>query len=202
MRACRQAAAEKKGADVSINTPRFNHVLLCLLSYKSLMDASPHPPRPRTSAPTGGLWGPLQLLTDSPAAAAAALARQACQSRVLPSHMLCAGEARHCWGSLGDAGWRGIRRHCGSAEKLGAQRQLATCLPPSPAPPTFQGRNPWANSQPGVSSTANAGLGKANTEGLHAAGPLPYGVAFGWPCPQLPLVSPALCPQSSEGLPG
>lgn len=137
MRACRQAAAEKKGADVSINTPRFNHVLLCLLSYKSLMDASPHPPDP----------GPVPQQEGSGALSSSLLTVQLLLP--LPWHarhaspgccqVTCSAQARP--GTAGAA--LGMQGGVAFAGTVGLQKSWVprgswppACHPPQPHPPS------------------------------------------------------------------
>lgn len=109
------------------------------------------------------------LLADHPAATAtAALACQACQAQQC-SHRPCAGEARPHWG--GHCGLQGVVLACLWAVQPFPVRQRSwksrssgrlTRHTALPHPSSWKAK-PWANSQPGASGTANAGLGKANT---------------------------------------
>lgn len=86
----RSCPRKERDRGVRWDTPSLSHVLLCPWLHKSPIDARP---RLHTAALTQGFWGPLLLLADHPAAAAAAaLARQACWA--LQCKVTCCARAR------------------------------------------------------------------------------------------------------------
>lgn len=96
--ACRPAIPAQKEQMCPHRAPGFGHVFLCP-SHTKVPLMLPLTPAPWSQCPRTGLCGPLLLLANSPAVAAAAAAVQACQAcqaLAIRSHMLCAGEAMHC----------------------------------------------------------------------------------------------------------
>lgn len=93
-----------------------------------------------------------------------------------PSHTLRAGEARPGWGSSGPRGRDSYREGSppGSGRKAGspevADHLPATLTQPHSTPSSWRAK-PGTNREPGVTDTAGAGLGKANTAGPRSARP-------------------------------
>lgn len=154
------------------DTPGLDPVFLPQ-SHRSPTDAASHPHTP-TPGPN------IRALGTS--SAACRLSSCHCHCRpgtpgmpdpALQSHMLHTGKARRCWGQ--QRAWRAW--HLGTVqtswvvqESWKPRRGRPPACHPHFTSPSWRA-NPWANSEPGVSNTANTGLGKANTPGHHSAGP-------------------------------
>lgn len=159
----RSCPRKRRDRGVRWDAPSLGHMLLCPWPHKSPIDARP---RLHAAALTQGLWGPLLLLADHPsAAAAAALACQACRAQ--QCKVTCCG-----WARPGTAGaaldcrvwclWAVqpflVTRNSWMPEAV--DHSSATTRPPPQSHPLSWRADPWANSQPGAGGTAKAGLGK------------------------------------------
>ena len=162
-----RCSCPRKGKDTGVrwDAPSLGHVLLCPWPHKSPIDARP---RLHAAALTQGLWGPLLLLADHPAAAAtAALARQACQAQ--QCKVTCCARARP--GTARAASdcrvWRlqAVQPFLVTRKSWTPKTVDHSSATPAQSHPLSWRADPWANSQPGAGGRAKAGLGKANTAG-------------------------------------
>lgn len=159
---------KRRDRGVRWDAPSLGHMLLCPWPHKSPIDARP---RLHAAALTQGLWGPLLLLADHPAAATtAALACQACRAQ--QCKVTCCGRARP--GTAGAASdcrvwclWAVqpflVTRNSWMPEAV--DHSSATARPPPPVPPTFLEGRSLGKQSARCWRHGKSRAGKANTAG-------------------------------------